>query len=265
MKTKASHPLFPAEGPDQDPPEIISIHIARAGSGTCPHAWEPDELTSLEQIDEMFGGGTYTLTARDHAHFSARRTVTLPGPSKPLNLYGDEPPQAAAPQPAPGVPGAPMGEGILLAVLRMMQEASANQTTMLMAMMKDKEAGARESLAMIQTINQNAMAQQTQGFTQLLQIATAGKDKPGELDAFMKGVSHAREFIGDGDEDDGDEDDIIADAVDAATKIAQTMGAGARANPPPGTPANPGNSRPAPPAPAAPPQRQAPAHQEPEA
>ena len=87
-----AHPLFLNEN-DEPPPEVGFIHIIRwenGGKTHVPKAFTAEELQSLEQIKEMYGGGNYELIARDYNNRISRRIrVNLPGKPKPLSE--DEP------------------------------------------------------------------------------------------------------------------------------------------------------------------------------
>jgi len=88
-----AHPLFLNEN-DEEPPEVGFIHIIRWENGRkmqVPKAFAAEELTSMDQITEMFGGGSYELIARDFNNRISRRIRTnLPGKSKPLTTDDDE-------------------------------------------------------------------------------------------------------------------------------------------------------------------------------
>src|SRR4030095_17081285 len=90
--TTEAHPLFLNEN-DEAPPEIGYIHIVRyegsfssARKITMPKQFSAEELTELEQIFDLYGGGHYELIGRDigNQRITARRRYTLPGPSKSI-------------------------------------------------------------------------------------------------------------------------------------------------------------------------------------
>lgn len=82
-----AHPLFLNEN-NEEPPEVGFIHIIRWENGKklqVAKAFTGEELQSLDQIKEMFGGGSYELIARDFNNRISRRIrVNLAGKSKPL-------------------------------------------------------------------------------------------------------------------------------------------------------------------------------------
>lgn len=105
------HPLFPAEEGD-DPKPVDFISVGRHDDGRLyqiPRTFRADEITTLEDIFSLWGGGLYELWGRKASikdptkpgWISVNRRYQIPGASKPL-MPGTE-----APAPLPAVPGNP--------------------------------------------------------------------------------------------------------------------------------------------------------------
>lgn len=92
------HPLFPGnddDDPETPSPEVCYILVNRreaAGVVTAPHVYGASDLTSLEQLHALYGGGIYELVGRgpNNARIVARRSYNLAGASKPLVPTGEE-------------------------------------------------------------------------------------------------------------------------------------------------------------------------------
>ncbi len=86
------HPLFPlaedADDPESDAPDVQHIMVTRreaAGVVTSPYSFAAGDLMSLEQLHGLYGGGIYELIGRGpNGRIVARKSYTIPGPSKPL-------------------------------------------------------------------------------------------------------------------------------------------------------------------------------------
>jgi hypothetical protein len=208
-----SHPLFPAVSEDSDPPEVQTIHVTRVPDGTHYRAFGPDELTSLEQLYQMFGGGQYTLLARNASHITARVAYTMPGKSKPLNPSPEEPPVAPiAPPAAPAQAGTSdhfmlgmmqMMAQNTTAMMQMMQAQSAKQTELMVAVMTQGSASGREHIQTMQRLHDTHSQEQARLMQGLLETARgAPAASNGQLDGFMRGVEFAKEFANPGGSDD---------------------------------------------------------------
>lgn len=88
------HPLFPAEEGDE-PQRIEFIQVIRHENGKSqmiPRTFRADELQSVEDIFNLWGGGYYELQGRRSSiadatklgRLSGNRRVQIPGVSKPL-------------------------------------------------------------------------------------------------------------------------------------------------------------------------------------
>lgn len=222
------HPLFPAMSDDRDPPRVETIHVQRTPDGTHHHAFGADELQSLEQLYQMFGGGQYTLLARAGGRLTGRQTVTLPGRSKPLNpeLPAEEDDEPEAPPPMYQAPSGAPSDSLMIAMLQMMQQNSQQQTQMMLAqsqqtiqlvtaLMAQSGQGAQSHVATMQALHDRFAQSQSDLMKAMLESKTATASSGGGLDAFMKGVEFADRFAG------ASEEDGIAGIVDSLSPFLQ--------------------------------------------
>lgn len=148
------HPLFPGADGSGEFPKVAFIHVIRIernGSAVwSDELFKFDELTSLSQLAERYGGGKYLLKARTRsrkdpskpAGFSAQASYTISGRSKPLGAdTEDEPLASSAPQGATqsGFSSHAGGDSnVMISVIQMMQnqaQMAAQQSQAFMAMM----------------------------------------------------------------------------------------------------------------------------------
>jgi hypothetical protein len=207
-----AHPLFPAASEDDEPPEVQTIHVTRVPDGTHYRAFGPEELTSLEQLYQMFGGGQYTLLARNAKFITARIAYTLPGKSKPLNPSPEEPPPVAIAPPA-SAPTQGTSDSLFLGMIQMMQAnttammqmmsaQSAKQTEMMIAMMSQGNSGSREHIQAMQALHDRHSQEQARLMQALLETAKGGTSGSGQMDGFMQGIEFAKQIAGAGEEND---------------------------------------------------------------
>lgn len=213
-----SHPLFPAANEESDPPEVSTIHVTRIPDGTHYRAFQPEELTSYEQIYQMFGGGQYVLLARNGSHISGRTTVTLPGKSKPLNpapedvddeprqpIYAAPPQQQQASDPTMVLAMMQMMQANSAAMLQMMMKQSESQTQLMLAVMNQGSGASREYIQIMQGLHNQHSAEQAkllQSVVEATRSQNAGAGAGGgEMGGFMRGVEFARQFATGGDDD----------------------------------------------------------------
>lgn len=208
-----SHPLFPAPSEDDDPIEVQTIHVTRVPDGTHYRAFGPEELISLEQLYQMFGGGQYTLLARNGRCITGRVAYTLPGKSKPLNPSPEEPPATPlVPVAAAPVQGASdnfflgmmqMMQANTAAMMQLMQAQSAKQTEMMIAMMSQGTSGAREHIQAMQALHDRHSSEQAKLMAALLETAkSTPASSGGQMDGFMQGLQFAKEYVTAGDDND---------------------------------------------------------------
>lgn len=193
------HPLFPVEE-DGRSFEVSFIQVARKEGGAMsfvPQVFRSEELTSLDQIVERFGGGTYELYARSNspnnpgqaARITKRRLVTLPGKPKPLDPSNPTPQEEVAaglrpspfdaPKQAPGLMG---DSGVLVAILQMNQQAaqraqeqSMQFMTMFMQMMQSSKQESAQMLANMMQMSREMSTSQQQSMMQLLPLLVSQK------------------------------------------------------------------------------------------
>lgn len=99
-----AHPLFPIDedAANAPTPAVHFIQVVRHDAGqkyTAPRLFKADELTSLIQLVDLYGGGKYEVVARDqtNSRITARRTYVIEGESKPLVEAKSAKPKAAVP------------------------------------------------------------------------------------------------------------------------------------------------------------------------
>jgi hypothetical protein len=227
----AAHPLFPAAQEGKAPPEVVTIHVQRTPDGVHYRAFGPEELQSLEQLYMMFGGGQYTLLARNESHITARQSYTLPGKSKPLNpVAEDEPETPAAVGPVQQQMSGDMS--LVLAMMQMMQTASNNQlqmmqaqsqaqTELVVAMLGQGQTGAQQHVQTMQALHDRhaqSQAQLMQAILEGRQQVSAGASGS-ELETFMRGIEFAREMT-------DEPDDELSDLLETVGPLAQAFMAG---------------------------------------
>ena len=199
-KTEMYHPLFPGKD-GEDPPDIDSIHVIRQSSSGpvyAPHLYAPNEIESLEQVFEWFGGGNYTLRARKNGRICAETRFALDGPSRPLVPPSSGAPAAPAAPVAMAAPAHSSTDALLLGLLQMFQattqqnaaamlEASRANTQLMMAMMQRSDS---QQTAIVTTLTEaSTRAQQSQAEF-YKHLAELGKSSSGgSIDAFKEGMN----------------------------------------------------------------------------
>lgn len=193
------HPLFPIEEGTKSF-EVSYIQVARKEGGAmcfCPQVFRAEELTTLEQITERFGGGTYELYARNAsptnpgapARITKRRMVTLAGRPKPIDpsnatmqeevAAGIRPSPFDAAKPTGGLAG---DSGILVAILQMgqqsaqrAQEQSMQFMTMFMQMMQSSKQESAQMMTQMMSMMTNISSQNQQSMMQMIPLLVAQK------------------------------------------------------------------------------------------
>jgi len=241
--SQLAHPLFPAEG-DEPPPRIERIHVARdepaGGQKFCPHMFGAEELQDLEQIERLFGGGSYELWGYAGGKISRRRRYRLDGKPRPLTFATEaqiEEAPPVAPVPTPGHGGTDLGT--MMMIFKMMQDqqqASMQVLGQVMAAALSRPApdpGA--GLAQVVDLLSRQQSAQTELLTRVL---TAGDSGPTSrtLDMFERAIEFGRKTAAtaDGDGESGGID-AIAETVGAAVtafQAASQMQAATQAGPP---------------------------------
>lgn len=137
-----THPLFPLPSGERETKEIHEITFDRVNDRgvkeRCPDRFRADELTSLAQVVDRFGGGTYQFIAfNSRGNFSRwtpeKDKVRIELPSKPFRTI--EPPTVRAAVPPPAAEPAPAGprEADLVAFMLRQMVATQERTDRLIA------------------------------------------------------------------------------------------------------------------------------------
>lgn len=159
------HPLFLPDdgsteadmGPPVGPKELKMLQVTRIERGeevkVIPGRVDPGELRSEEDIFARWGAGTYVVTARTVGGFVyAKRKFVLRDPSAP-NQPAQQPQVGAFP--TMGISG---NDGVILAVLQMMNQNMQADRDREARMAQERERSQRESSMMMMQMQQ----QQTQ-------------------------------------------------------------------------------------------------------
>ena len=175
------HPLFPTE-PGESIPQIDWINLARfekRGTVDCPRVFAAAELVGLDDIANMYGGGSYELRGRcsgssgQPGPMVRRQRVTIDGPSIPFT--GEDAPAEVMAQPVGGTPMDPV-----VMFMTMMKESAAEA----------RAAGERQNAMLIAMMTQSAQQQQAsmQAMASIMAAAMQqggkGPDLAGLLTAF---------------------------------------------------------------------------------
>ncbi len=203
------HPLFTVDE-DSDDDEIktvTAIHVARKESGKlmfAPRMRTAAELTSLEQIAQEFGGGEYVLIGYNNGRISARKTICLPGRSKPMFDEGIEPSPTAQSAPAaptlPVMTNDPMMSMVMMMMQQMMQQqaqAAQSQTQMFIAMMgHSRESSAEEKQQARAELQANIERERinSERTMALMREMMQSKGGGGSGEDFTRGVEFMRSF-----------------------------------------------------------------------
>jgi len=221
----SQHPLFPydlEDEPDQgeEITEIAHVCVTRFDATTNKYVWaldtyKADELTSLNQLFELYGGGKYELFAKTDYQGRPGSTICrvrydLAGAPKPL-APGDTMGRAAATPPASSSADA---AGV----------AGAGTTSMdrlLMMMLQGQQQSTQLMVAMLQTMGQTmAAAMSSRGggsdasAVALGQIAVAAMNRPvpeTPVQAFKDALQMGLDMAG-GD-GGGEEDESVAEEI----------------------------------------------------
>lgn len=132
-----AHPLFPLpeDAPeDAEPADVYFIVVTRReidGLFTAPRIFKADELTSEGELFGLYGGGSYELLGRgpNNARIVARRSLKLPGASKPMF---DAPEVESAPKPQAAPPA--LDPTRIMALLQAAQPSNGGTFQMVIAL-----------------------------------------------------------------------------------------------------------------------------------
>jgi hypothetical protein len=177
------HPLFPTE-PGEPIPQIDWIAIARfekRGTVDCPRIYPASELTTLDDIANMYGGGNYELRGRcsgasgQPGPMVRRARYTIEGRSYPFT--GED--AAGAEGEAAQAQAAPAMDPIVL-FMTMMKESQAEA----------RAAGERQMQLLVAMMTQSAQ-QQTSSMQAMASIigAAMGSNKGPDLGTMLTAVA----------------------------------------------------------------------------
>lgn len=253
MIAHSPHPLFPydiEDEPDEGAElvQIAHICVTRFDPTTNKYVWaletyKADELSALDQLFELYGGGKYELFAKTDYQGRPGSTVRrvrydIPGTMKPL-APGDTMGRPVSPPAAPATnsPAPPGG---------------SNMEQLFMMMMQSQQANTQVMVAMMQTMGQTmaaALANRGGGGSDaaaaaLGQIAAAAVSRaPAETssEALFKAMEMGAELAGGGNAQDANDEETAMEIINGVAKIKEMMDT-------PGRAAVPGVRMPPPPA-----------------
>ena len=215
-----NHPLFP-EHPDV---EVVKIHVTRFEAGGpewCVTPFVGENLTELQQIFDLFGGGHYELvshgpTKKGGSGINARQPYKIAGAPKPLNARQ---PDAGAPPAMPVAPAVVSGSDPMSAVLTLVGTLMTAMVSMMTAILTrpSQDSGGAAALT--------AMGEIMRGQTALLQTAL---QRPAEAHAQPDALKDPLKFMLDVAEvmtniKQGAEEAIKKGAATAAPTTAQDL------------------------------------------
>jgi hypothetical protein len=236
-----NHPLFPPLDGEDESPEVTSIHVTRYHDGQqkwCGYKFGPDELTELQQVQEIFGGGMYELVARGENGngWSARRRYSLDGRSKPL-VYGTasdpEPQPQGFAQSHPAQPAQGADQGTLGIIMTMQQSTNqmflqmmTMQNNMLTALLTRDGDGNKTMVQAMAENNRAALQGQAQVFQAMIEAKSGGKG------ASVSDLKEAMEFGAElaSKSNDGDDNDGLLDTVSKVAEAVAAVNGGGAAN-----------------------------------
>lgn len=179
---------------------ITRVHVRRMEGGKfvySPHSFEPEALTSIEQVHELFGGGDYMVEGRsDGGVFVKNFRFQLPGVPKSLSLaeqQAKEEQAAAARAPAPPA-AAPQSE---IGALTQLMMAQMNQTTQILVAILGRGDSASDKLfERRQALEDQARREHTQFLQTVLERGNAAAAAGGgSQESFMQGVEFAQGLV----------------------------------------------------------------------
>ena len=190
------HALFPDHEDDGRELAFIRVwrHLPDGTRNLAPSSFGPDELSDIDVLFDMFGGGKYEVVAHSgDGKIITRNRLSFEGRPKPLN--GEPEPERSAPQ-QPGQPqdgGSPWA--MMMTFLQMQMQAaqvqSKQQTELMLALLGRGDQNSAQHVQTMQALHDRFAQSQTQLLGMILQ---AGKSGEGGSEAFMKGVEWAQEF-----------------------------------------------------------------------
>jgi hypothetical protein len=182
--TTEAHPLFLNEN-DEDPPEVGFIHIVRYDGPfsanrkiQVPKQFAAEELTDLEQIYELYGGGNYELIGRDYANqrITKRVRITLPGSPKPIviDTQGEEVEDEEEENKSVKTGMVPPPPGLdMTGILGMLMHSSTMQMQMMQQMAEQRSKDQSEQTKM-------QIAQMQESNRMMMQMMMMNQNKPAD-------------------------------------------------------------------------------------
>ena len=206
----------------------------------CPIAYDPNTLETMEQLHEVFGGGDYTLEARDDQNSFLRNVrFQLPGKPKPLAPEPEPPP---APAPAPSAGPVQTENGMLVQLMM----AQMQQTTqILVAVLSRGDSSSDKLLERSQQLEDRARSEHTEFLKTILERANqAASSQPavgGSKESFIEGMEFTQGLMAEmanrneaGGDNPADILSTIKQAVEGLGAISKAVGgSGPPATPPP--------------------------------
>ena len=195
-----THPLFPVDDEDDDV-EVGFINVARLEGGRAVFAtrqFSGDELTDLEVIWDLYGGGDYELIARDRGnkHITARRRYSLDGPKRPMTGEPVQPVAVAQPvhhhAPADGTAAVlPMMMQFMQMMAQSSQQQAQQTTQILLAVLERGNSSGREHIASMQALHDRFAQSQSE----LMRAMIESKQSTDPSELFLKGVEYAQGIV----------------------------------------------------------------------
>lgn len=224
-----AHPLFPTDPGEEDDFECQWIAIAREERGswvTAPEMFPADQLESLEQIQQRYGGGHYELFARaggpsGRQHLTRRIRYRLAGPSLALDGTSAPPATPSAPIPmAGGIPGLDPTTALMFQFMQQSEARAERNAQMMMQMFSQSQNSQAQIIAAaLSTKGGDGGAAMAQMATSMMQTV-ASMRTPTQRDSFKEGIEFAAKFAGDAPSEGGDES-----VIDSIAQIAAGVGA----------------------------------------
>jgi hypothetical protein len=237
--------LFLCETPEDEKllERCRKIRIKRLELGKwvyCPTAYDPETLETHEQMHEIFGGGDYTVEARDAQNsFLKNVRFQLPGKPKPLALEPE--PEAPAVVAATVAPMQTESGAMVQLMMAQMQQT----TQILVAVLSRGDSSSDRLLERSQQLEDRARSEHTEFLKTILERANvAASSQPaagGSKESFIEGMEFTQGLMQEmasrteaGGDDPASILNTIKQAVEGLGAISkQVSGSGPPATPPP--------------------------------
>jgi hypothetical protein len=212
---------------------ITRIHVRRKEGGKYVYAhtsFEPEAITSMEGVFDLFGGGDYLIEGRDeNGVFCKNARFQLAGKPKPL---------APEPEPAPAAAlvaaAAPaLSEGSMMMQLMM---AQMNQTTTLLTTILSRgDSSSQNLLERSRQLEDRARLEHTQFLQTILERSAtqvAALPAGGNKESFLEGIEFAQGLMEQINQKNGSggEGENPADLLSTFKSVVEGLGALANTN-----------------------------------